>query len=35
MVEKDVKEWTVPAYIAAEAELARLTPAERKKLKVK
>lgn len=35
IVEKDVKEWTVPAYIAAEAELARLTPAERKKLKVK
>jgi tetratricopeptide (TPR) repeat protein len=35
IVEKHEKEWTVPAYIAAEAELARLTPAERKKLKLK
>lgn len=35
IVEKEVKNWTVPAYIAAEAELARLTPAERRKLKVK
>lgn len=35
IVEKDVKYWTAPAYIAAEAELARLTPAERKKLKLK
>lgn len=35
IIEKDVKLWTAPGYIAAEAELARLSKAERKKLKLK
>jgi tetratricopeptide (TPR) repeat protein len=35
IVEKDEKLWTAPGYIAAEAELARLSKAERKKLKWK
>ncbi len=35
IVEKDEKLWTTPAYIAAEAELARLSKGERKKLKLK